>query len=55
MTDKEKQINLQVIDIRASLHNVMKDIEPKELYDKLVDIDKQIYKIREIVMQSEVE
>lgn len=55
MTDREKQINLQVIDIRASLHNIMKDIEPKELYDKLVDIDKQIYKIREIVMQSEVE
>jgi hypothetical protein len=55
MTDKEKQINLQVIDIRASLHNIMKDIEPKELYNKLVDIDKQIYKIREIVMQSEVE
>ena len=55
MTDKEKQINLQVIDIRASLHNIMKDIEPKELYNKLVDIDRQIYKIREIVMQGEVE
>jgi len=55
MTDKEKQINLQVIDIRANLHNIMKDIEPKELYDKLVDIDNQIYKIREILMQSEVE
>jgi hypothetical protein len=55
MTDKEKQINLQVIDIRANLHNIMKDIESKELYDKLVDIDNQIYKIREIVMQSEVE
>lgn len=55
MTDKEKQINLQVIDIRANLHNIMKDIEPKELYNKLVNIDKQIYEIREIVMQSEVE
>ena len=55
MTDKEKQINLQVIDIRANLHNIMKNIEPKELYNKLVDIDNQIYKIREIVMQSEVE
>ena len=55
MTDKEKQINLQVIDIRANLHNIMKDIESKELYNKLVDIDNQIYKIREIVMQSEVE
>lgn len=55
MTDKEKQINLQVIDIRANLHNIMKDIGSKELYNKLVDIDKQIYEIREIVMQSEVE
>jgi hypothetical protein len=55
MTDKEKQINLQVIDIRANLHNIMKDIESKELYNKLADIDNQIYKIREIVMQSEVE
>lgn len=53
MTDKEKQINLQVIDIRASLHNIMKDIESKELYNKLVDIDNQIYKIREIVKSEE--
>ena len=53
MTDKEKQINLQVIDIRANLHNIMKDIESKELYNKLVDIDSQIYKIREIVKSEE--
>ena len=55
MTDKEKQINLQVLDIRASLHNIMKDIESKELYNKLVDIDKQIYEIREIVMHCDAE
>lgn len=55
MTDKEKQINLQVINIRANLHEIMKDIEPRGLYNKLVGLDRQVYKIREIVMQSEVE
>ena len=49
LTDKEKQINAQVIDIRANLHEIMKDIESKELYNKLSDLDRQIYKIREIV------
>jgi hypothetical protein len=49
MTDKEKQINAQVIAIRANLHDIMKDIEPKGLYNKLVGLDRQVYKIREIV------
>ena len=55
MTLKEKQINAQVINIRANLHEIMKDIEPKGIYNKLVSLDTQIYKIKDIIKQSEVE
>ncbi len=53
LTDKEKQINAQVITIRANLHEIMKDIEPKGLYNKLVSLDREIYKIREIIKEEE--
>lgn len=54
MTDKEKQINAQVIDIRSSLNEITKDIESRELYDKLISLDNQIYKIREIIKAEEL-
>ena len=50
LTEKEKEINMQVINVRANLHEIMRDIEPEGVYNKLVDIDRQVYKIREILM-----
>ena len=53
MTDKEKQINLQVLAISTKLHEIMQDIESEELFNKLVELDKQLYRIRKIVRDEE--
>ena len=52
MIEKEKQINLQVNAIRENLHEIMKDIEPRGLYNKLVGLDRQGYRIREILKEE---
>ena len=49
MTEKEKNINLAVQMCRDTLHQIMREIEPKNLYEKCVALDKQLYAIKEIL------
>lgn len=52
LTDKEKQINWQVLETSANLHEIMRDIKSEELFSKLVEIDKQLYRIRKTVISE---
>lgn len=49
MTNKEKEINLRLHQVRQGVLEVMKDIDSKELYDKLVKVDRDICEVRDFL------
>ena len=49
MTSKEKEINSRLLQVRQGVLEVMKDIDSKELYDKLVKVDRDICEVRDFV------
>lgn len=52
MTNKEKEINLRLLQVRQGVLEVMKDIDSKELYDKLVKVDRDICEVRDFLTEK---